>query len=195
MFVPSTSARMQFDSLQSVHDRLAGTYVFYRDNFYYVQDVREVNPKDFQINLVDVGNVSLSNLDLHYQGFNIGFVRTSKGPYFVSRGGFRQYKQGLSDANLIVRPLLPDIQSMAYASLRLQEFRKGVAEAVMNLYPSFTEVIEKNRSGAFSKYFARFKDNLYYKTNKVGTIVDGTAKLDEGYEYLKESLEEAIRGT
>lgn len=195
MFVPSTSARMEFDSLQAVHDRLAGTYVFYRDNFYPVLDITK-NGESFDLHLMGIGPIGVNNMELHYQGFNIGFVNTAKGPYFISRGGFRQYKQGLSDQNLIVRPLLPASQPLHVAQLKASpEFRKGVAEAVMNLYPQYRDLIERNKSGAFSKYFARFKDELYYKTTKVGSIVDGVATLSVGYEYLKEALEEAIRGT
>lgn len=191
-----TSSRMIFDSRASVRDRLADTYILYRGRFYTVVGVgEEVGHDDFMITLEDFDNdtieVRVNDPDVIFQGFPLGFVNTNKGPFFTSRTGHRQYKQGLNSDNIIVKPILTTQRRPIFN----EYFYGCLSKTVFNNYPSLREYLEADKSGAFSRYFAKIRDELYYMMKPAGIFVEGVPTLSDQYMYLQEALDEAVNGT
>jgi len=191
-----TSSRMTFDSPQSVRDRLFNTFVLYRDKFYTAIGVGErVGPEDFIITLQDFNNdtveVRVNDPDVIFQGLPLGFVNTLSGPFFTSRTGHRQYKQGINPDNISINAVLT---TQRRPSIN-EHFLERLADTVFNRYSPLQTYIEMGRSGAFSRYFAKTSSGLHYKTKIVGNFVNNAPILDEQYKYLQESLNEAVNGT
>jgi hypothetical protein len=76
-----------------------------------------------------------------------------------------------------------------------EEFCESLSKTVFNDYPTLQTYLDAGRSGAFSRYFAKVRDDLYYKTKIVGKFVDNVPTLDDPYKYLQEALDEASNGT
>jgi hypothetical protein len=187
---------MIFDSSQSVRDRLFNTFVLYRNRFYTIIAVSASDaPDDFLITLQDFGEVTLqvrvNDPEVIFQGFPLGFVNTNKGPFFTSRTGHRQYKQGINGDNIVINPVLTTQRRPPFN----EYFCECLSKTVFNDYPALNTYIETGRSGAFSRYFAKIRDDLNYKTKIVGKFVDNVPVLDDQYKYLQESLDEAVNGT
>jgi hypothetical protein len=149
---------------------------------------------DFTITLSDFKgdrhDVCVNDPEVIFQGFPLGFVNTRKGPFFTSRTGHRQYKQGINADNIVVNPVLT-----AQRRIPLDEyFYECLSKTVFNDYPPLQVYIDANRSGAFSRYFAKVKEDVYYKTKPVGKFVENVPILDDQYKYLQEALNEATNG-
>ena len=193
------SSRMLFDTMDSVRDRLLNTYVFYKGKLCWVYTLGDYVPSlDYSIKMEDKnGNIYEacvnSDPDLQFQRIPLGLVNTIQGPYFCSRTGLRQYRQGLTQDNVVATGLLVDQPHICLG----WSIAEPIENTVAGKYPSLDSLIESNKSGAFSRMFARVlrirtgSDELYYKTKKVGNFKDGVPNLDEQYVYLKESLEES----
>ena len=191
-----TSSRMVFDSKESVRDRLFNTFVLYHNRFYTVVSVRDGDgPDDFLIALQsfkgELREVSVNDPEVIFQGFPLGFINTAKGPFFTSRTGHRQYKQGINSDNIVVNPVLTTQRRIPFD----EYFFECLAKTVFNDYPALNTYIEAGKSGAFSRYFAKIRDDLNYKTKVVGKFVDNVPVLDDQYKYLQEALDEAVNGT
>lgn len=191
-----TSSRMVFDSRDSVRDRLFNTFVLYRNKFYTVMGIGDddddndymITLQDFVFNLV---HVRVNDPEVIFQGFPLGFVNTKKGPFFTSRTGHRQYKQGINPDNIVINPVLTTQRRPSFT----EEFCECLSKTVFNDYPTLQTYLDAGRSGAFSRYFAKIRDDLYYKTKVVGKFVDNVPTLDDQYKYLQEALDEASNGT
>jgi hypothetical protein len=139
----------------------------------------------------EVLEVDVNDPEVIFQGFPLGFINTAKGPFFTSRTGHRQYKQGINSDNIVVNPVLTTQRRVSFD----EYFYECLAKAVFNDYPALSAYIEAGKSGAFSRYFAKIRDDLHYKTKIVGKFVDNVPVLDDQYKYLQEALDEAVNGT
>jgi len=153
---------MIFDSKESVRDRLFNTYILYRNKFYTVVSVRDDGSyDDFFIGIMDFQGttieVRVNDPEVIFQGFPLGFVNTKKGPFFTSRTGHRQYKQGINSDNIAINPVLT---TQRRPSLN-EEFCESLSKTVFNDYPTLQTYLDAGRSGAFSRYFAKVRDDLY----------------------------------
>lgn len=187
---------MIFDNKESVRDRLGNTFILYRNKFYTVVSVKDgVGYNDFLIGIMDFRGdtieVRVDDPEVIFQGFPLGFVNTKKGPFFTSRTGHRQYKQGINADNVAINPVLTTQRRPSFT----EEFCESLAKTVFNDYPTLQTYLDAGRSGAFSRYFAKVRDDLYYKTKIVGKFVDNVPTLDDPYKYLQEALDEASNGT
>jgi hypothetical protein len=155
----------------------------------------EIGSDDFMITLQDFNDdrveVRVNDPDVIFQGFPLGFVNTNKGPFFTSRTGHRQYKQGINSDNIIVNPLLTTQRRPSFN----EYFYGCLSKTVFNDYPPLNAYLEVGKSGAFSRYFAKIRDELYYKMKPVGIFVEGVPTLSDQYMYLQEALDEAVNGT
>ena len=192
-----TSSRMIFDSKESVRDRLFNSFILYRNKFYTVVGARDGEDyyDDFLIGIMDFQGttieVRVNDPEVIFQGFPLGFVNTKKGPFFTSRTGYRQYKQGINADNTDINAVLTTQGRPTFN----EEFCESLAKTVFNDYPTLQTYLDVGRSGAFSRYFAKIRDDLYYKTKIVGKFVDNVPTLDDSYKYLQEALDEASNGT
>lgn len=191
-----TSSRMIFDSKESVRDRLFNSFILYRNEFYTVVHVKDrVGYDDFLIGIMDFQDttieVRVNDPEVIFQGFPLGFVNTKKGPFFTSRTGHRQYKQGINADNIVINSVLTTQRRPSFN----EEFCESLSKTVFNDYPTLQTYLDAGRSGAFSRYFAKVRDDLYYKTKIVGKFVDNVATLDDPHKHLQEALDEASNGT
>lgn len=138
--------------------------------------------------------VPLSECDL--SPVPLGFVNTDLQHFYARRSPCRFYKQGLTQNVLVVK------NYMSFNS-------PVIAKTIKGLYPSILECAEyianeECVSKAFSRKFGLLKHKkkgafkLEYIDRKVGEVAINQGAnsfnlhLDEQYEYLKETLEEAI---
>jgi hypothetical protein len=207
---------IQYETLEEAEMRLSGTLVMYDEEPVYITGVGPAAPGDpkpdvFRVYAVplpaavlDRGEnkkefrrfISSNKFDL--RTIRMGFVNLPDELIYCSRAPAKQYKQGICNATLNCTGVTGRGGKRLSNLVSRQEF----VDAIKGRYPSFEkayhDILEGEQDAcAFSRDFGIVGDieldgllYLYYKTEKVGFVMDGKVNLSAGTSCLKESLEE-----
>lgn len=191
----------EFYDHRQAHSYLSECIVMYEGEPVYVQEVfplekgryaviyyklgQVVNGKRRDANLDD-GGWDFTPVSL---GFTAGLDFHSN---YASRVPQRAWKIGLTQGNLSVYPIKPTLR-INKNTLFLTESMKNT---ILGKYVSYKDAYKKGKDTvvAFSRRFAVYKDDLYYKTisTPVGKAGDRTPELGEKFGFLKEVLAEDL---
>ena len=133
---------------------------------------------------------------LHPINFRLGYFQNGKNATLLSRVAARQFKVGLTKANLQFSAPFEDeeiyipLNSKAKAGWPIL---KGIAQLMTGEYPSFRKAVEKIKDGfhsvALDRQFAiNFHGELFFRRDKVGSWDDERIHLDIENRYLSSVL-------
>lgn len=186
-------------SVEDAAMRLTGCVVQYDGEPVYVCGVFQspesgIYTKISRLGKVGELRVSINKPEWDFTPVPTGYINYEKRCFYVSRVPIRKWKQGLHHDNVRVLPQLEDPMAL----VRTSEFRN----VVLNVYPSFQEVLSSLelgfRSQAFSRKFCLHKIqmsdgvSLLYMGHEVGSVVRGVCSLDKEYRFLEEELKESV---
>ncbi len=196
----------EFYDHRQAHNYLANCIVMYDGKPVYVNEVYPYdNENKFLATFYYVGNAASGNRceakledkrwDLN--PVSLGFVSTLDGPYiqcpYASRIPQRAWKIGLTHDNLNLTPLKPTLR----VNKQDMFLSNNMKNTILGNYMSYKDSIKKQKQTPipFSRRFAVFKDNLYYKTinTPVGNVGDREPELSEKFVFLKEVLKEDLK--
>lgn len=178
--------------------------VLYKDKPVYVLRVGAVFDI-LDLESQEMNSVKFTEKDFSSLSRRVGMVNIGSDCVYVSRNPVRKYSVGLNHGNVKVQQLAGASSvspfKVLYATAKgLREV--GLANAINNKYPAFTEALSGSLRGgcqAFDKQFAvDKKGRVFYKTKEVG-CVSITAKSEEeiefnsGYSYLRLLLQNNYR--
>lgn len=180
---------------EDAHMRLAGTIVLFNGEPVYVTRVNPDHKVLFCfLSTGKKGEAAWEADAWDYRPVKTGFVNLGREMFFVERVPVRKWKQGLHRENTAVYPERPGI----FDIIRTKEF----AACIKRDYPSFKDVMRALRNGsadsrAFHPLWGLQKTPLglvwvCYKKETVGWFEGGKLKLGDGFQFLKESAEEAF---
>lgn len=175
--------------------RLSGTVVKHNDRVVLVNSVNYGGQCDLTDLLCNKElTAHLNELDL--SPVKLGYMNMKEGATYVMRAPIRYYKQGLTHNVIKAAGGLPGFLS------------SNMVRTILGMFPHPLEAAEcvhnkECSSMAFSRVFAFSKPlkkslGLEYKSKKVGSVTWNedvkslNYNLDEEYEFLRESLEEAL---
>jgi hypothetical protein len=123
----------------------------------------------------------------------VGFVNINGSVVYAVRNAIRRYKLGLSRENFSVQTLevpYPDGRSDGYVRLVQGLERRELGEALLSKYPTLQQAVRRvsqfEGACAFDKQFAIDHTHaVFYKTKRVGQLISGVIKFDEGNEHLQ----------
>lgn len=193
---------MLFDNMRDAISRLSDTVVMYKGKAMFVEGITENLELSGTLILLNEHVVaSQEDPDLSMSCPEIGFVNTPSGAHYFMRQPMRRWKQGI-DFRALVCP---------YSGIRPRGTLTlaDLAKCLENAYPSFSEASqverglnpfkkheEERRSLAFCKSFSVGHGDkgllLNYKGREVGVVEEGTPVLAPKFQWLRESLEEAV---
>lgn len=216
------SLSIKYERLEDARMRLRHTVVLYNKVPHYIREITEGSGEDGPYRVyadalplsrnaaaaadgrgrgdrapVDDADIRkfISSKHFDVAPFQMGFVNTKTGCFYVSRLPARQQKQGLSSENTrLVTPLGTPVAFSTF--LQSSE----VLAMVEGKYPTLKQaeaVLETAPHIAVCREIALVKDTvldclvyIYHKTNKVGLLQDGKVKLGKAFNYLAETLQE-----
>lgn len=187
-----------YDNVEYASQRLEGTIVSFKGKpvridrclLYKTRIFAEFrslnNPEKYE-------KVPLEELDL--TPIKLGFVNTKYGVCYLGRIPLRKdWKQGTRTQNMRIMWGGIDIRWVS---------DKDLYRTIVGKYPSFNTALEETvNTGlgiAFHKHFALMQEKdgvflLYKFLGKVGDIVNNKPQLFDNYQFLNESLEQAMKG-
>lgn len=142
------------------------------------------------INTMKDGRIRLKELDL--TPVPLGFANTQQGVAYLARIPKRSdYRQGLRNSNYM------SVYGVNHRTVPTASLYKTITNKYMDFEPVLDEVTNIGTTTAFNREFAlaRVGDDikiLYKWKGVVGDVVNGIPGLLGAYEYLQESLEEAV---
>lgn len=125
--------------------------------------------------------------DLDLRPVKLGYCNHVRGVSYLMRMPMRRdWRQGLRFGNFIGVGF--DVRHLAYTDLY---------DVIKGNYPTFAQVLVKLKSGevktlAWCRAWAMSKTDLFYKGQKVGSIVANKPVLNDDNLYLREALEESL---
>lgn len=162
--------------------------------------VMEIN-RDLMVTIMLLRHGKLAQVKFEQELFGpplgrIGFVNEGVHAFYVTRQPVRRYQVGLNRGNVKYHHLPMADRKKAERDYNVAQKMntKSWAKALDNEYPSLAEALriatEHKGTVAFDKQFAVDGErNIYYKTNKVGTIPPRMSTVKrvvflKGYEHL-----------
>ncbi len=183
-----------YDTADDVNMRLRGTFVKYKGELVYLDDVgntqvalQRANGERFNADWRKAEDFDIKPLKLGYLNFNRGAGYTARTPH-------RRWKQATG------RDAIEIIQGESYREF--EELMRALEAGEKDQYPSFAEAFNQCRKGgnscAFHRRFALFpvdgKSVLYYRGRAVGGVRASKPFLNENFNFLKEELAAALEG-
>lgn len=169
--------------------RLEGTIVRRGDTPVWIIRVRNDGTVTYQT--VITGKEGECHLDdLNLIPVPLGYINTEKfgAVYVVRRPMRRDWRQGLRPLNMVPHDMHINPELIPFPD---------IGRTIKGNYKSFDECRKAVEGGA--KSIAWHRDwavghalNVFYRGRRVGRVVDARVILNEGYEYLREALEEAL---
>lgn len=190
----------RFEPHEYAVSRLVDTVIMYKGRAFYVTDIREnLNVRGTIVLTGEEHTVDQDDPDLRFDCPPVGYINTPRGAVYAMRIPQRRWKQGIDMRALV------DHRGRRIEGVDMQM----VSHCLEGNYPKFEHSIkkkaegrnpfrmepERNRKIAFSKNFCidpSGRQVLEYKGDPVGYIEDNLPILEDRFEYLKESLEEAL---
>tara|TARA_B100000929_G_C15511743_1_gene421158 strand:- start:35815 stop:36393 length:579 start_codon:yes stop_codon:yes gene_type:complete len=192
---------MLFDNMRDAISRLSDTVVTYRGKAMFVEGITDnLELSGFLILGREPVVASQDDPSLNMACPEVGFVNTESGAHYFMRQPMRRWKQGI-DFRALVCP---------YSGIRPRGLLtlEDLAKCLENVYPSFEEASHTQRSLnpfkqreelhslAFCKTFSVSEGPsgllLNYKGREVGVVERGNPVLAPKFEWLRESLQEAM---
>lgn len=193
---------MRYETQRDVELRLRHSVVMHKSQPVVVMDVRDENTLLVQYILSgDHDVVPLQELDLAPSSAPLGYVLADEDVYLAMRKPVRKFKQGLTQDNLLVRPVLQKRAEMAPRRL-LSYTSPHLAKTMVNDFPSVEKAFQAVRNGRsrimpFSRDWAVADHDddlcLAFRGEVVGFVGDNNVKLLPERFYLKESLEACLK--
>lgn len=189
---------MKYDSWDYARQRLDGTVVRANGKVTYLQ---HIDGWIFHLrNIEDGGDIEqhdIRNVAMDLNPVPLGYVNSGTRSYYLTRQPVRRWKQGLASDSIYVIGAKDGI----HVNLGRLIVSKDLAKCINNDYPSVAKAYHMIRHGyhdvAFHREFSlsnlRGKRLLNYKGKSVGYIDDDGLKLNKKFEFLKETLEEAVK--
>lgn len=146
--------------------------------------------------LRDRDSAHLTDPGWDWSPVSTGFLNHGDKAIWSTRLPVRKWKQGLHHTNVMFSPNV----EVALELLESEAFYRTMT----GQYPQFEAVMKKVmdkvlKSAAFDRHYAIDRSGLglpylLHRGNKVGWLEGDTLKLGDGYEYLREEVNEAIQG-
>ena len=196
-----------FDSAQA-ESYLSHSIIRIAEEPIYVHTV--VSGKDlYYWNLGAVGGaeklkqIPLLHNDVNMHPIQLGMLATgkeSKATIYCSRMSRRAWKVGLSSGSLTLTDISSDRSKHVRFSKNAVLFSNSLANTIKGTYLDYKQALALSRNEgvpvAFSRNFAVWADDLYYKYlgQPVGANKKTFPVLGEGFEWLAEELQEDLNG-
>lgn len=196
-----------YESFEETQTRLTGSVFMYKDQVVYCDMVENAPKNGFNLHLVfypmarERAIIPLSDPDLNYRRFNIGYINMAPGATYMTRLPARgHYKQGLYGDNVSFSKISSNFGTPNWGTVLQQA---GFKDMLLGLYPSLPEAIERLKDGdrapssvAFSREFALAKDKLrgdYILMYKASPVAFGSEEfqLAPEHQYLREVIQQA----
>lgn len=193
-----------YDNIDDAKAKLDGTMAYYKGKAVFINHVTFDNDAQMICSLKQLGikNPFVAKLDdpeLNYTRYNLGYANGNYCSVWWQRVPLKQYKQGLSKAQ--VTPKASNNVFYDYAEF---SYSSAFVSMLENSYPDIEECSAKLKAQeiaahAFHRDFGFTWDPLHkdlileYRGTKIGIMPKlGTFDLADDYQYLKEALKEAI---
>lgn len=172
------------------------TLCLYKDKPVFVRETEGFNLSITHLETGAKQNVLFNAKDFGPLRERIGMVNEGGNVFFVKRTPVRIMQIGHSTSNTKVDCVIQTRSEDGYYGSRdaVRGLQKpSVYSAIANKYPTFKTAVSKAKligGMAFDKQFAvDYNGNIYYRTQKVGTIGDGAESVGDirfkaGMEYL-----------
>ncbi len=193
---------MRYESEQDVKTRLQHSVVMYQQRPMLVVGVEDRHTVILHDLLVDkVEHAPVGELDLDPSHAPLGYVMEGEDLYLAMRKPVRRYKQGLTQENLLVKPVLKDAPGAMRRMGRIAFNSKAIGKTMLGQFPSVEDAFQQARARLvelipFSRDWAVGTHDdelcLVFRGEVVGFVLDNSAKLMPERFYLKESLEAAL---
>jgi hypothetical protein len=193
-----------YDNMEDVRSKLSGTICYYKGNAVFVKEIAQAGDGNGYVLIVTpIGSrskaiVNLSDPELNYMSFNLGYTNHGGAACWWYRHPIRQYRQGLRADQLGCKASRQEFYDVAF------DFSRPVADMLENIYPKFSEAEKKLKDSdatiiAFNRNFAASWDHVHkdmvleYKGKPIGHSTNlRDFKLMDDYKHLTESLMEAV---
>lgn len=190
---------MRYESTRDVELRLRHSVVMYQGRPVMVMNIEDVNSVIVEDILEgEAKRVKVSDLDLQPASAPLGYVLSGENVFMAMRKPVRKFKQGLTQENMIVRPVSFGRRVEALRGRGVHFGSKEVAKTMIGDFPDIGKAFQDVRSGRMSIVpFSRdwavadVEDDLsiVFRGEVVGYATDNSVKLLPERFYLKESLE------
>lgn len=190
---------MRYESTRDVELRLRHSVVMYQGRPVMVMNVEDINSVIVEDILEgEAKRVKVSDLDLQPASAPLGYVLAGDNVFMAMRKPVRKFKQGLTQENMIVRPVSFKRRDEPLRGRGVHFGSKEVAKTMIGDFPDIGKAFQDVRSGRMSIVpFSRdwavadVEDDLsiVFRGEVVGYATDNSVKLLPERFYLKESLE------
>lgn len=190
---------MRYESTRDVELRLRHSVVMYQGRPVMVMNVEDVNSVIVEDILEgEAKRVKVSDLDLQPSSAPLGYVLAGDNVFMAMRKPVRKFKQGLTQENMIVRPVSFKRRDEPLRGRGVHFGSREVAKTMIGDFPDIGKAFQDVRSGRMSIVpFSRdwavadVEDDLsiVFRGEVVGYATDNSVKLLPERFYLKESLE------
>ncbi len=190
---------MRYESTRDVELRLRHSVVMYQGRPVMVMQVEDID----QVVVEDIlqgesKRVKVSELDLQPSSAPLGYIIHEQGVFMAMRKPVRKFKQGLTQENMIVKPVTLGRRTEALRRSPIHFGGKEIARTMIGSFPDIGKAFQDVRSGRkeivpFSRDWAVADHegdlSIAFRGEVVGYATDNSVKLLPERFYLKESLE------
>lgn len=181
--------KLRIDTDDDARMRLSQSIVMYQGKPVYTEQSEKKHTLIRDMYTGETCNVLTDELDL--TPVQVGNIAIGKSYMYVQRAPVRKWKQGVNKGNL-------KFGDMPWELPAFQLVSKGMANAIMGVYPAVTDAIDNILAGRYNAVpinrhwgFGLVEDipRLLYKDKVVGFLEDdGEIIISKKYFFLKEDL-------